>query len=160
MTDAEFEETLRGHQSMVYSIAYNFFRNAALAEEITQDVFLQLCKRPPAIESDLHMAAFLRRVTTNRCIDVLRQRNRRKEVPLEDVPNIPGDQPGADPLLQQRLRRLMASLPEWPRAVLLLRYGEDMSVEEISRTLGISERQVWNHLERAIAVMREKIRGD
>jgi len=42
MTTAEFELIVRQHQGMVYSIAYNFFNNVAVAEEVAQDVFLQL----------------------------------------------------------------------------------------------------------------------
>jgi len=60
------------------------------------------------------------------------------------------------PLLKERLWRLVASLPEKPRMVVILRYGEDMDAEKIGEALGMPVRTVWSHLQRAIALMREK----
>jgi len=59
-------------------------------------------------------------------------------------------------LLQEGLRRLIASLPEKPRAVLVLRFGEDMDAEEIGRILEMPVSTVWSHLQRATAMIREK----
>ena len=147
---------MRGHQAMVYSIAYNFFRNVAVAEEVAQDVFLQLFQNLHAIGSDSHVVSWLRRATTHRCIDAARRRSFWNEIQLEELPDIPDDLPANDPLLKERLRRLVASLPEKPRMVVLLRYGEDMDAEEIGEALGMPVRTVWSHLQRAIALMREK----
>ena len=62
-----------------------------------------------------------------------------------------------DPLLQRRLRALIASLPEKQRIVMVLRYQEDMMPEEIARTLDIPVRTVKSHLQRSLALMREKM---
>jgi RNA polymerase sigma-70 factor, ECF subfamily len=59
-------------------------------------------------------------------------------------------------LLQERLGRLVASLPEKQRMVVVLRFGEDMDAEEIGEALGMPVRTVWSHLQRGIALMREK----
>jgi RNA polymerase sigma-70 factor, ECF subfamily len=59
--------------------------------------------------------------------------------------------------LAEKLGRLVASLPEKRRAVLVLRYGEDMDVDEIGRTLQMPVRTVWSHLQRATAFIREKV---
>ena len=72
------------------------------------------------------------------------------------MPEISVDVPETDPLLQEGLRRLIASLPEKPRSVLVLRFGEDMDAEEIGRTLDMPVRTVWSHLQRATAMIREK----
>ncbi|HYR83284.1 MAG TPA: sigma-70 family RNA polymerase sigma factor [Terriglobia bacterium] len=156
MTTADFELIVRQHQGMVYSIAYNFFNNVAVAEELAQDVFLQLYESRRSVESRSHVIAWLRRATTHRCIDVLRRRSFHNEVQLDELPETRDDQPETDPLLQEKLRRLVASLPETPRTVLILRYGEDMDVEEISRTLEMPVRTVWSHLQRGIALLKEK----
>ena len=55
MTTAEFELIVRQHQGMVYSIAYNFFNNVAVAEEVAQDVFLQLYESRRSVESHSHV---------------------------------------------------------------------------------------------------------
>src|SRR5438034_9360884 len=135
MTKADFELVLRGHQAMVYSIAYNFFHNVAVAEEVAQDVFLQLYENLHLVGSDAHVVSWLRRTTTHRCIDAARRRSFWNEIQLEELPDISGDPPPNDPLLKERLWRLVASLPEKPRMVVILRYGEDMDAEKIGEAL-------------------------
>src|SRR5438093_13683053 len=134
MTQSEFEDVVRENQSMVYGIAYNFFGNAALAEEVAQDVFLQLYESRSVPRSHSHVISWLRRVTTHRCIDVARHRSIQSEVNIDDVEDISDTGHARDPLLAEKLRRLVASLPVKQRMVVVLRYGEDMEVEEISRT--------------------------
>src|SRR4051812_7819352 len=117
MTESEFEEVVREYQSMVYSIAYNFFGNAALAEEIAQDVFLQLYENRSITRSHSHVISWLRRVTTHRCIDVLRHRRIQSEVNIEELQDVSEAGPQRDPLLEDKLRKLVASLPTKQRMV-------------------------------------------
>lgn len=156
MTKAEFESVVREQQGMVYSIACNFFHNAAIAEEIAQEVFLQLFENHRTIQVGPHSVAWLRRSAIHRCIDTLRRASFRQEVHMDVLPEIPVNAPESDPLLQELLRRLIASLPEKPRAVMILRFGEDMDTEEISRTLRMPVRTVWSHLQRGVAMIRDK----
>jgi RNA polymerase sigma-70 factor (ECF subfamily) len=156
MTKADFEVVVHEHQGMVYSIAFHFFHNAAIAEEVAQEVFLKLFESRRAVEAGPHCIAWLRRTTAHRCIDTLRRASFRQEVQMEELPEIPVAATESDPLLQEGLRRLIASLPDKPRAVLVLRYGEDLDPEEIGRTLQMPVRTVWSHLQRATALIREK----
>jgi len=156
MTKNDFESVVREHQRMVYSIACNFFHNDAIAEEVAQDVFLQLFEHHRTIQVGTHCVAWLRRSTAHRCIDAMRRASFRQELQVDSLPEIAADIPETDPLLQEGLRRLIASLPEKPRTILILRYGEDMDVEEIGRTLQMPPRTVWSHLQRGTAMIREK----
>src|SRR5580698_6878959 len=105
MTNADFESLVSGHQTMVYSIAFNFFRNAALAEEVAQDVFLQLYKDRHVYKSNAHIVSWLRRTTAHRCIDALRRRSSQTEVQVDELPDIPDVTVESDPLLRERLWR-------------------------------------------------------
>jgi RNA polymerase sigma-70 factor (ECF subfamily) len=156
MTKGDFESIVREHQKMVYSIALNFFPNTAIAEEIAQDVFLQLYENRLAVKTGAHCVAWLRRSTLHRCIDASRRASFWRELQVEALPEIPADLPETDPLLQERLRQWIASLPETQRSVMVLRFGEDMDADEIGRTLQIPVRTVWTHLQRATARIREK----
>lgn len=156
MTKTEFESVVREHQGMVYSIACNFFHNQAIAEEVAQEVFLQLFEGHRNVATGSHCVAWLRRSTIHRCIDTVRRASFRQEVNMDLLPEIPVDAPETDPLLQEGLRRLIASLPEKPRAVMVLRFGEDMDADEIGRTLQMPVRTVWSHLQRGTAMIREK----
>lgn len=152
-----FQEMVRAHQSMVLSIAWHCLRDRGAAEEIAQDVFLQLYRNVAKIESDKHAVHWLRRVTTNRCIDHLRKRKLESGIAIEDLPepSVAGEQP--DSLLNRRLQRLVASLPAAPRAVMVLRYQEDVQPEEIASLLDMPVRTVKSHLQRSLAILREKM---
>ena len=65
----DFDETVREHRSMVFSVAYHFLHDRDLAEEIAQDVFLSLHKNLGDLESPAHAAHWLRRVAEQRSID-------------------------------------------------------------------------------------------
>lgn len=154
--EADFEALVRQHQAMVFSLAWHFFRNEAVAEEVAQEVFLRLYENMERLESPAHVAFWLRRTTSHRCIDHLRRSRAWREVQCEELPEVAVNPEVGDPLLRERLRRLVASLPEKPRLVVLLRFAEDLDAEEIGRVLKMPVRTVWSHLYRGLALLREK----
>jgi RNA polymerase sigma-70 factor (ECF subfamily) len=154
--DADFAETVRTHQAMVFSIAYHFLRDRFAAEEVAQDVFLQLHLKLDALESPDHVKFWLRRTASHRSIDYARKR-RPGAVSLDDGPELAVDGDPGDPLLRERLRVLIASLPEAPRMAMVLRYQEELMPEEIARVMEMPVRTVKSHLHRSLAMLREKI---
>ena len=156
MTKAEFESSVREYQGMVYSIACSFFHNATIAEDVAQEVFLRLYEGHRNVEIGPHCVAWLRRSTVHRCIDTVRRASHGNEISMDPLPDIPVDAPETDPLLQEHVRRLVASLPEKTRAVMVLRFGEDLDADEIGRTLQMPVSTVWSHLQRGTAMIREK----
>lgn len=153
MTD--FAALVREHQAMVFSIAYHHLQDRALAEEVAQDVFLQLHRNLASLESCAHVTNWLRRVACHRSIDAGR-RNRLRQVGLESVPEPVDGGPPADPMLRRRLRQLVASLPEKARMVVVLRYQEEMELQEIADLLEIPVGTVKSQLQRSLAMLREK----
>jgi RNA polymerase sigma-70 factor (ECF subfamily) len=152
-----FADVLRTNQAMVFSIAYHFLRDRSAAEEIAQDVFLQLYRTFAGLETDAHIKFWLKRVASHRCIDYVRQRKLRITVALDDAPEPSVSAEPGDPLLNRRLRALVTSLPEKPRMVMVLRYQEDMMPEEIAKILEMPVRTVKSHLQRSLAMLREKM---
>jgi RNA polymerase sigma-70 factor, ECF subfamily len=152
-----FTELVREHQSMVFSIAYHFLRDRTQAEEIAQDVFLQLFRNIESLESEAHVTFWLRRVTSNRCVDAVRRRQRRPEVALDQTAELRSADSSSDPLLSRKLQALLQSLPEKPRLVMIMRYQEELMPEEIARTLDMPVRTVKSHLHRSLAMLREKM---
>ncbi|MDQ6699129.1 MAG: sigma-70 family RNA polymerase sigma factor [Acidobacteriota bacterium] len=148
---------MRQHQSMVFSLAYRFLRNRAVAEELTQDVFLNLHQNIHRLESPSHVTFWLRRVTSNRCIDESRRRKLRPRFSLEEVPEpVALSRPG-DPMLSARLQRLVASLPEKAKLVVLLRFQEDLDPSEIAAVLEMPVSTVKSHLHRSLAILKGKL---
>lgn len=154
----DFASIVRLRQAMVFSIAYHYLRDRALAEETAQEVFLQLYERLDGFESMEHVTFWLRRTACHRSIDCSRRRKLRPYVGLEDAPEPVTGPAAGDPLLTRALERLVASLPEKPRMVMVLRYQEDMDPSEIAKTLGMPLRTVKSHLQRSLAMLREKLR--
>jgi len=62
-----------------------------------------------------------------------------------------------DLLLNERLRALVATLPDKPRMVMVMRYQEELMPEEIARILDMPVRTVKSHLQRSLAMLRQKI---
>lgn len=154
-----FAVVVRQHQSMVFGLAVNFVRDQSTAEEIAQEVFLELYRALPGLVSGAHVVNWLRRVTSHRCIDFSRSRRARPQVALDEIaePAVAASHGQADPLLTERLRKLTATLPENARAVVILRYQEDLEPTEIADALGMPLNTVKSHLQRSLAILREKL---
>lgn len=153
----DFEELVRQHQSMVFSLAYHFLHDRALAEEIAQEVFLSLHRNLESVQSAAHALFWLRQATVRRAIDEGRRRRRRPQVALDEVPEPAARISPRDPMLEDALRRLIAALPEDPRSVMVLRYQEDLDPQEIAAVLDMPLATVKSHLHRSLAVLREKL---
>jgi RNA polymerase sigma-70 factor, ECF subfamily len=157
-----FEELVREHERMVFSIAHHFLQNAAAAEEVAQDVFLELFRSLSKLESAAHATFWLRRVACHRSIDYARRnKNFAAEVSWDELPEARRESrplpASSDPLLSDRLRQMIARLPDKMRMVVILRYQEDAGLEEIARAMKIPLNTVKSTLHRAHAVLREKI---
>jgi len=154
---AAFTVLVRNHQRSVYSLALRMLSDRHKAQDLAQDVFLQLHRSLAAIESDAHLSFWLRKVTINRAIDRLRREPKYESVPLEENLNLVSDAHDRDPLLQRRLRELVGRLLPAPRAVMLLRYQEDLDPMEIARILDMPPNTVKSHLKRSLATLREQV---
>jgi RNA polymerase sigma-70 factor (ECF subfamily) len=152
-----FAEAVELHKSMVFSIAWHFLRDQALAEELAQDVFLQLHRSWASMKSGEHIVFWLRKVTSNRCIDVVRRRKLRHETSLEEAAEPTSIERIQDPLLSAYLERMVASLPEKQRILVVLRYQEGMEPEEIAKALGMNVSTVKTQVSRALDLLRAKI---
>lgn len=156
IAESNFAEIVRRHQTMVYSIALHFLGDSGAAEELAQDVFLQFHASLGQFQSGDHMKFWLRKVTAHRCIDY-RRRRALPQVGLDDAPEPAAPASEADPLLARRLRQFVASLPETPRMVVILRYMEDLSAADIAAVLAMPVATVKSHLQRSLAMLRQKI---
>jgi RNA polymerase sigma-70 factor, ECF subfamily len=151
-----FVRLIRQHQARVFSLALRLTGRREDAEELAQDTFLGLHAQLRNLESALHVRHWVCRTVTHRSIDLLRARARRPqsqslehmklEVPVEDV--------SGDPLLHRTLRAALLHLPEIPRAVVVLRFQEDLDPLDIAATLDLPLNTVKSHLRRSLDWLR------
>jgi RNA polymerase sigma-70 factor, ECF subfamily len=151
-----FVRLVRHHQARVFSLALRLTGRREDAEELAQDTFLGLYGQLRNLESARHARHWLCRTVTHRAIDLLRSRARRPQgesieqlllaVPVEDD--------SGDPLLHRTLRALLLRLPEIPRAVMVLRFQEDLDPLDIAATLDLPLNTVKSHLRRSLDWLR------
>ena len=142
------ERIIRQYSDMIYRIAVHNCRNAADAEDIMQDVFMDLLTKCPCRDDPAHLKAWLIRVTINKCRSLHRQAWYRKSVPLEECAELA--QPEQSSVMEE-----IWQLPETMRNVIYLYYYEDFTIAEIAEILGKNANTVSSTLQRARRKLRE-----
>ena len=147
-TDEELEELVITYSDRLYRLSLSMLGNAADAEDAVSEVMLKYMLKSPEFQDEEHRKAWLLRTTTNQCRDMLRHRNRRRHVPLEEVAEEVAD-PGDRLFLE-----ILQQLPYKYRAVMLLVYGEGYTSSEAAEILHISPAAVRKRLQTG----REKLK--
>jgi RNA polymerase sigma-70 factor, ECF subfamily len=152
-----FAEIVREHQAMVFSIGWHFLADKSLAEDLAQEVFLECYRGLSDIHSAAHLTNWLRRVAIHRSIDQGRRKKVRREVTFDETPEPAREDAEVDSFLGERLHQTVAKLPEKQRAVVLLRYQEDLEPSEIAELLQMPVNTVKSLLQRALDELRGKL---
>ncbi|ATC63393.1 hypothetical protein CMV30_05175 [Nibricoccus aquaticus] len=149
-----FAELVRRYLDLVYSAARRQVRAPHLAEEVTQNVFIDLARSAKRLKPTQPLAAWLFLVTRRRAIDVLRSEARvhSRPEPLTDDPaeNAVGTSEQMEPLLDEAV----ASLSEDDRRAVILRFFENRSLREVGDVLGASEAAAQKRVSRALEQLR------
>jgi len=152
-----FAQLVGRHQAMVFSMALAHLRNRAIAEDVAQEVFLELYRRLATLESDAHVTNWLRKVTAHRLIDQAREWKRKPQTPLELVAEPVAPLRTGDLLLNDTLQHLVATLPEHSRMIVILRFQEDLEMGEIAEILDLPVGTVKSRLQRALVLLKDKL---
>ena len=146
----------------IFGYVYRSVGDPALAEELTQDVFLKAFLHLRRTAPQTSFKAWVYRIATTTCLDAQRAAARRPApLPMEEALDLVADQQAADPeqrLLQREQRRAVRhtldALPAPYRQALLLRQWQDLSYAEIGEALGISVEAVTSLIHRARQAFR------
>jgi RNA polymerase sigma-70 factor (ECF subfamily) len=161
-----FRLLMREHQSMVFSIAQRIVHDPSLAEDIAQNVFLDLYGRLASFSSRGQVVHWLRRVTVHRSINQARRKLRPEDhaamsfeesAVMDPADPAQGAAQESDPSLAERLRQMIVSLPIVPRTVVVLRYQEGLGLEEIAAVLEMPVSTVKSDLQRALKVLQGRM---
>jgi len=150
------------NKDRVYSIALRYSGDPAVAMDIAQETFLKLLSRIGEYRGQANFDSWLYRVVANACLDH-RRSNRRFLPLLEDLVNLFTVRPETvlqDLLrteMQQDVQRVVASLAPEQRIVVVLRYTENLSYEEIAEILGCSAGTVGSRLNRAHRILERRL---
>ena len=144
MTDQQFVPLAQRYMDTIFRIAYSYLRSQADADDVTQDVLIQLYKTDTAFESDDHLKHWLIRVTVNRCKNIFRSPWRK----VEDIADYENSLTFEAPEHRELFDAVMA-LDKRYRLPELLYYYEGYSQKEIAGLLSLPEETVRTRLFRA-----------
>jgi RNA polymerase sigma-70 factor, ECF subfamily len=159
MEATQFRTLVETHQKMVFSIALRVTGEYGAAEEVAQDVFLELYRGAERLTSADHVRFWLRRVTVHRATDALRRKSRQPEAAAEEwmeEQHVENENTRLDAGIEARLEELLRALPESMRVAVVLRYQEEMAPDEIAKLLGQPVATVKSHLQRGLQLLRVK----
>ena len=159
-----FDLLVKRYQSKVYFLAYRMVKSHDAADDIAQDTFINAYSAVKSFKIGYSFYTWLYRICMNLSINYLkRQKFVIPESQFEqETSPLEREAPGADPSnhlalkeLEGKIEKAIDSLPPKFKAVLVLRLYEDLSYEEIAKTLKISMGTVMSRLFRA----RERMQG-
>ncbi|RKU16385.1 hypothetical protein C6501_05530 [Candidatus Poribacteria bacterium] len=158
--ETAFAELVKKYQKQVHVLAWRKIGDFHIAEDITQDAFLKVYQRLHTLKNPNQFSGWLYVITTNLCATWLRK-NRIQTQPLEDTEITMGQRDAySQHVVEERantavetqrevVKRLLAKLKESERTVMALHYLGEMTVEEISKFLGVSTGTIKSRLQRA-----------
>ena len=157
-----FEALVSRYSRRVFGLAYKWMRSREDAEEITQIAFVKAWQGLPNFQGGEEFRGWLFRIAVHSAADELRSRKRRRSVPLEDVSELELGSTAPEEAdlamdaeeLAERLDQALGQLREEYRLVLLLRAREEMSYDEMAKTLGVPIGTVMSRLARARGQLR------
>lgn len=153
MSREEFITFAKEYMDTIYRVAYSWTNNSHDANDITQDVLLQLFKTTKEFESDSHLKNWLIRVTINQCKMLFRSPWSK----VEDISTY-AETLGFEDEYHMDLFEAVMKLDKKYRVPLMLFYYEGYTTAEISSLLSISESSVSTRLFRAKAKLRDYLK--
>ncbi|MEP6849169.1 MAG: RNA polymerase sigma factor [Acidobacteriota bacterium] len=161
---AAFEELYQKHHRRVYSICLRMLQNAAEAEDLTQDVFIQLYRKVASFRGDSAFTTWLHRLTVNQVLMHFRKRNVKFEKTTEEgetpVQVVPGtESPFKMPIVDRiAIDTAIGQLPEGYKNVFVLHDVEGFEHEEVAQILGCSVGTSKSQLHKARLKMRKLLK--
>lgn len=167
-----FAVLLQRHRAPLLSYFTRMVRDQALAEDLTQEVFLRVYQARERYQPEARFTTWLYRIATNLALNAIRDRRgepapfdagegtAREAVPLCD--RVPDGRPTAEQRMveddrQRLIRQAIAALPEKQRAAVILHKYQDVDYRQISKVLKVSESAVKSLLFRAYEALRERL---
>ena len=155
MSKEEFTAFAEKYMDTIYRVAYSWTKNSDDANDVTQDVLIQLYKTTKEFESDSQLKNWLIKVTVNQCKMLFRSPWRK----MEDIGEY-ADTLGFEEKSHLDLFRAVMNLDKKYRVPLLLFYYEGYSTAEIASILGIPEKTVSTRLFRAKARLKDDLKEE
>ena len=149
-TNIDFQTKYKEYGEMLYRISFVLLGNPDDTEDVLQDVFITLLYNSPQFKTKEHEKAWLIRITQNKCINILKN-SERKNLTIDEM-KLPTYSENRDEKID--IIKHILSLPPKYKTAVILYYYNDYSVDEIATTLKISKSAVKMRLKRAREILK------
>lgn len=126
------------------------------ARDAVQETFLKMVRALERYEQRGQFKAFLYRIAANTCIDLLRKEWRTEEVPEDLCFEEPGFRAAED---REQLAAAFQKLDQGQRELVLLKFGQELTLREIAAVTGLPLRTVQSRLRKATGQMKRELEG-
>ncbi len=140
----DVEELYRKYGSLVLRRALQILKNEDEARDVMQEVFIKVIGHYDSFRHDASPSTWLYRITTNLCLNKIRDRKPTAEASELNI----GSAPNADPGAALEVARLLSRLPKELSDVAVYHYLDGMSPDEIAKVMGLSRRAISHRLAR------------
>jgi len=167
-----FEQVFLANMQLLYREAWLMLRDSGEAEDVVAEMYLKLWNKKEDLNDDGHVKAFLLRAARNKCIDILRQRQRSPIVPggydhQADIQDTEGTgnmfhekvEEGVYGLVLGAILEKMKDMPDKCRELARLILIEGLPVREAARVMGIKESTAYTQWAKAKKLLRAALRG-
>ena len=160
-SDEAIEVLFKKHYTFLCKAAYRIIPVSSTAEDLVQDVFLDIWRKKDNLNINTSVKAYLRRSVINKALNHLRNQklkfdeDERALEGFESKENISSDIEVKE--LQKIIDTAIERLPKKCRIVFTLSRFEEMSYKEIADQLGISKKTVENQISKALRILRDHV---
>ena len=162
-----FGELVSRHDRAMHGIARAYFASEADAEDAVHDAFVKVFQSIGQLKADSRFAGWLTRIVVNTCIDILRSRSDRVSLPafassVQVSPRLGQERLTPATLAKKTeeaelVKAAVGCLPEGQRVVIMLRYAQDLSYEQIAAYLDIAESTLRTRVHRAKKALKDAL---
>lgn len=129
----------------IYARCKRLLKDSAAAEDATQDVFMKVLKAIDSAPTEDAVLPWIHRITTNHCLNVIRDGRRHAE-PVEELPEVVDDDFEDSVVTRDFAHRVLSSTPEELKAPAIMYHGKGIEQAKVAQALGVSRRTVLYRL--------------
>lgn len=159
--ESSLRNLYKTYYSFVCSVVYKMTGDASQAEDIAQEVFVEVWSRKDTLDVNTSLRGYLRKVAVNKTLNHIRKK--KMDFEQEDaVLHIPSNENSSQKILEAQdlqgiINQAIDALPEKCRIVFAMSRFEELSYREISEKLSISIKTVENQVSKALKLVRSAV---